>query len=125
MTLWRYVRLGEKEKGGHDMARASRSDAQFLGAKPVHSVSYRWGIVALLAAGWFLHDASLHASLVTLGFNWLLGLEFSLPDLSQQGIYPDRLIQALAMLFALLAAGGFIALGTHLLRTSLCQNHKP
>lgn len=59
----------------------------------------RWAIVALLAAGWFLHDATLRAALATLGVNALIGMEFSLPDLSRQRILPDRPTQAFALLF--------------------------
>lgn len=43
---------------------------------------WRWTVLALLAVGWFIHDAALHAALVMVGVNGLIGLEFSLPDLT-------------------------------------------
>jgi hypothetical protein len=69
------------------------------------------GVIALLVAGWFIHDAVLHAVLVVYGMNWLLGMEFSLPDLSATGVSPDRMIQAFALLFALAAASIFLWVG--------------
>lgn len=69
------------------------------------------GLLALLAAGWFIHDAVLHAALVVLGLNWLLTTEFSLPTLNEQGIFPDRAIQTLALLFALTAGSILLWVG--------------
>lgn len=73
-----------------------------------------WAVVALLAAGWFLHDAIWHAMLVVFGMNTFLGMEFSLPDLGAYHIYPDRVIQTFAFLFAIVAAGLLLWLGLRL-----------
>lgn len=69
------------------------------------------GVIALLAAGWFIHDAVLHAALLIFGMNWLLGLEFSLPDLTKYNISPNRAIQTFALLFAVSAAGALLSAG--------------
>ncbi len=69
------------------------------------------GVIALLAAGWFIHDAVLHAALLVFGMNWLLGLEFSLPDLTKYNISPDRAIQTFALLFAVAAASALLSVG--------------
>jgi hypothetical protein len=73
-----------------------------------------WAVVALLAAGWFLHDTVWHLMLATFGINTLMGMEFSLPDLGAYHIYPDRAIQTFAFFFALVAAGLLLWLGLRL-----------
>ena len=79
------------------------------------SISRRaWAVVALLAAGWFLHDAVWHLILAVFGMNTLMGMEFSLPDLGAYHIYPDRAIQTFAFFFALVAAGLLLWLGLRL-----------
>ncbi len=70
-----------------------------------------WAIVALLAAGWFLHDAIWHLMLAVFGMNAFVGLEFSLPDLGAYQIYPDQVVQIFAFLFAIVAAGLLLWLG--------------
>ncbi len=77
-----------------------------------------WAVVALLAAGWFLHDAVWHLMLAAFGMNTLMGMEFSLPDLGAYHIYPDRAIQTFAFIFALVAAGLLFWLGLRLRRRS-------
>jgi hypothetical protein len=77
-----------------------------------------WAVVALLAAGWFLHDAVWHLMLAVFGMNTLMGMEFSLPDLGAYHIYPDRAIQTFAFFFALVAAGLLLWLGLRLRRRS-------
>ncbi len=77
-----------------------------------------WAVVALLAAGWFLHDAIWHAMLVVFGMNAFLGMEFSLPDLGVYHIYPDRAIQTFAFLFAIVAASLLLWLGLRLRKRS-------
>jgi hypothetical protein len=77
-----------------------------------------WAVVALLAAGWFLHDAVWHLMLAFFGMNTLLGMEFSLPDLGAYHIYPDRAMQTFAFLFALVAAALLLWLGLRLRRRS-------
>jgi hypothetical protein len=77
-----------------------------------------WAVVALLAAGWFLHDAVWHLMLAVFGMNTLMGMEFSLPDLGAYHIYPDRTIQTFAFLFAVVAAGLLLWLGLRLRRRS-------
>lgn len=74
------------------------------------------GVIALLAAGWFLHDAVLHAALLVFGMNWLLGMEFSLSDLTHHNISPDRAVQTVAVLFAVTAAGILLWIGRRLWR---------
>ncbi len=74
---------------------------------PLHRQGWarrRWAVAAFIATGWFIHDAALHAALVVLGVNGLVGLELGLPDLGALGIYPDRPLQAGALAFAVLAA---------------------
>jgi hypothetical protein len=73
-----------------------------------------WAVVALLAAGFFIHDAVWHAMLVVFGMNTIVGMEFSLPDLGAYHIYPDRAIQTFAFLFATVAAGLLLWLGLRL-----------
>jgi hypothetical protein len=75
-----------------------------------------WAIVALLAAGFFLHDALWHAMLAVFGMNAVVGMEFSLPDLGAYEIYPDRAVQTFAFLFATVAAGLLLWLGLRLRR---------
>ncbi len=77
-----------------------------------------WAVVALLAAGWFLHDAIWHLMLVLFGMNTLMGWEFSLPDLGAYHIYPDRVVQMFAFLFATVAAGLLLWLGLRLNKRS-------
>lgn len=73
-----------------------------------------WAVVALLAAGWFLHDAVWHLLLATVGMNMLVGMEFSLPDLGAYHISPDRAIQTFAFFFAAVAASLLLWLGGRL-----------
>ena len=75
----------------------------------------RWAVIALIAAGWFVHDATLHAALATLGVNRLVGFELGLPDLGALGIDPDRTLQIGALVFASVAAIGLFLLGRLLL----------
>lgn len=75
-------------------------------------------VVALLAAGFFIHDAVWHAMLVVFGMNAFLGMEFSLPDLGVYHIYPDRAIQTFAFLFAMIAASLLLWLGLRLRKRS-------
>jgi hypothetical protein len=75
-----------------------------------------WTAVALLAAGWFLHDAVWHLMLAVFGMNTLMGMEFSLPDLGAYHIYPDSAIQTFAFLFAVVVAGLLLWLGLWLRR---------
>ncbi len=77
-----------------------------------------WAVVALLAAGFFIHDALWHAMLVVFGMNAFLGAEFSLPDLGAYHIYPDRTIQTFAFLFAIVAASLLLWLGLRLRKRS-------
>lgn len=51
------------------------------------------GVLTLPAAGWFIHGAVLNTVLVIFGMNALVATVFSLPNLSAQGIFPDRAIQ--------------------------------
>lgn len=55
------------------------------------------GVLTLPAAGWFIHGAVLNTGLVIFGMNALVATVFSLPNLSAQGIFPDRAIQMLAL----------------------------
>lgn len=77
-----------------------------------------WAIVALLAAGFFIHDAIWHAMLAIFGMNTFVGMEFSLPDLGAYHIYPDRAIQTFAFLFATVAASLLLWLGLRLRKRS-------
>lgn len=77
-----------------------------------------WSVVALLAAGFFIHDALWHAMLAVFGMNSIVGMEFSLPDLGAYHIYPDRAIQTFAFLFAAVAAGLLLWLGLRLRKRS-------
>ncbi len=77
-----------------------------------------WAVAALLAAGWFLHDAVWHLMLAVFGMNTLMGMEFSLPDLGAYHIYPNRVVQTFAFLFAMVAAGLLLWLGLRLRRRS-------
>ncbi len=77
-----------------------------------------WSVIALLAAGFFLHDAIWHLMLVLFGMNAFVGMEFSLPDLGAYHIYPDRLVQMLAFLFATFATGLLLWLGLRLKKRS-------
>ncbi len=77
-----------------------------------------WAVVALLAAGFFIHDAIWHAMLVMFGMNAIVGMEFSLPDLGVYHIYPDRAIQTFAFLFAIVAASLLLWLGLRLRKRS-------
>jgi hypothetical protein len=74
--------------------------------------------IALVAAGFFLHDALWHAMLSVFGMNTLVGMEFSLPDLGAYHIYPDRAVQTLAFLFAAVAADLLLWLGLRLRKRS-------
>lgn len=73
-----------------------------------------WAVIALLAAGFFLHDAVWHIMLVLFGMNAFVGMEFSLPDLGAYHIYPDQVVQMFAFLFATVAAGLLLWLGLRL-----------
>ncbi len=77
-----------------------------------------WAVIALLAAGFFLHDAVWHIMLVLFGMNAFVGMEFSLPDLGAYHIYPDRVVQTFAFLFAIVAAGLLLWLGLRLRKRS-------
>lgn len=77
-----------------------------------------WAVIALLAAGFFLHDAVWHIMLVLFGMNAFVGMEFSLPDLGAYHIYPDRVVQTFAFLFALIAASLLLWLGLRLRKRS-------
>ncbi len=70
-----------------------------------------WSVIALLAAGFFLHDALWHIMLVLFGMNAFVGMEFSLPDLGAYHIYPDQMAQIFAFLFAIVAACLLLWLG--------------
>ena len=87
------------------------------GKRPIMS-RRAWAVVALLAAGWFLHDAIWHLMLASFGMNTLMGMEFSLPDLGAYHISPDRAVQTFAFLFAIVAAGLLLWLGLRLRRRS-------
>lgn len=87
------------------------------GKRPIMS-RRAWAAVALLAAGWFLHDAVWHLMLAAFGMNTLMGMEFSLPDLGAYHIYPDRAIQTFAFFFAAVVAGLLFWLGLRLRRRS-------
>ena len=75
-------------------------------------------VIALLSAGFFLHDAVWHIMLVLFGMNAFVGMEFSLPDLGVYHIYPDRVVQTFAFLFAMVAAGLLLWLGLRLNKRS-------
>jgi hypothetical protein len=77
-----------------------------------------WTVVALLATGWFLHDAVWHLMLAVFGMDTFVGMEFSLPDLGAYHIYPDRVIQSFAFLFAAAAASLLLWLGLWLRKRS-------
>ena len=78
-----------------------------------------WAVVALLAAGFFIHDAVWHAMLVVFGMNTIVGMEFSLPDLEVYHIYPTRVARTFAFLFATVAASLLLWLGLRLGKRSL------
>lgn len=78
--------------------------------KGITKTRMAWSVIALLAAGFFLHDALWHITLV-FGMNMLFGMEFSLPDLGAYHISPDRAMQMFAFLFATVAAGLLLWLG--------------
>ncbi len=59
-----------------------------------------WRALALVGAGWFIHDAVWHLLMAVFGMTGMVTLEFSLPDLGALGIYPDRAVQAAALLIA-------------------------
>ncbi len=77
-----------------------------------------WAVSALLAAGFFLHDAVWHIMLVLFGMNAFVGMEFSLPDLGAYHIYPDQVVQMFAFLFATVLAGLLLWLGLRLSKRS-------
>jgi hypothetical protein len=77
-----------------------------------------WAVVALLAAGFFIHDAVWHLMLAVFGMNAIVGMEFSLPDLGAYHIYPDRMTQTFAFLFAMVAASLLLWLGLRLRKRS-------
>lgn len=79
---------------------------------------HAWAVIALLAAGFFLHDAVWHIMLVLFGMNAFVGMEFSLPDLGAYHIYPDRVVQMFAFLFATVATGLLLWLGLRLRKRS-------
>ncbi len=85
--------------------------------KGITKARIAWSVIALLAAGFFLHDALWHITLV-FGMNALFGMEFSLPDLGAYHIYPDRIVQMLAFLFATVVAGLLLWLGLRLYKRS-------
>jgi hypothetical protein len=60
-----------------------------------------WRTLALIGAGWFIHDAAWHFLMVAYGMTGFVALEFSLPDLAPFGIQPDQGIQILALAIAL------------------------
>lgn len=59
-----------------------------------------WRVLALIGAGWFIHDAVWHFLMVVSGMTSLVAMEFSLPDLAALDIYPDREMQIIALLIA-------------------------
>ncbi len=70
-----------------------------------------WTVIALLGAGWFIHDAIWHFLLATIGMRSVVALEFSLPDLSVYHLQPDRAVQALGCLVAAALAGLLLTIG--------------
>lgn len=63
-----------------------------------------WRIWALVAAGWFIHDAIWHFLMVSYGMTGIVTIEFSLPDLEALGIHPDRGVQTTALLLSIMFA---------------------
>lgn len=63
-----------------------------------------WQTLALIGAGWFIHDAVWHFLMVAYGMSGIVTIEFSLPDLEALGIRPDRGIQAMALIIAIVFA---------------------
>lgn len=59
-----------------------------------------WRILALVGAGWFIHDTIWHFLMVAYGMTGLVTAEFSLPDLEVLGIHPDRRTQTIALIVA-------------------------
>jgi hypothetical protein len=59
-----------------------------------------WRTLALIGAGWFIHDAIWHFLMVAYGMTGVVTAEFSLPDLEALGIHPDRGIQTVALIVA-------------------------
>ena len=76
-----------------------------------------WRMVTLIGVGFFLHDAIWHALLATVGMNGWVAMEFSLPDLGPMGVHPNRAIQGMALVIALLLAV-LLALTARRLRSS-------
>lgn len=97
----------------HNMEVSPQAHGEQKG-KGITKTRMAWSVIALLAAGFFLHDAVWHIMLVLFGMNAFVGMEFSLPDLGAYHIYPDRLVQMLAFLFASVAAGLLLWLGLRL-----------
>ena len=60
-----------------------------------------WRALALIATGWFIHDAIWHFLMVAYGMTGMVTMEFSLPDLEAFGIHPDRGIQTMALLVSI------------------------
>ncbi len=56
--------------------------------------------------------------LVLFGINAFVGMEFSLPDLGVYHIYPDRVVQTFAFLFATVAASLLLWFGLRLNKRS-------
>ncbi len=73
-----------------------------------------WRTLALLAAGWFIHDAVWHVMLVLFGMTGLISQEFSLPDLQLLGIHPDPATQTLAFVVAVVLGGACLLLARRL-----------
>jgi len=63
-----------------------------------------WQTLALIGAGWFIHDAVWHFLMVAYGMSGIVTIEFSLPDLEVLGIRPDRGIQVMALIIAIVFA---------------------
>lgn len=73
-----------------------------------------WRNLALIGAGWFIHDAIWHFLMVAYGMSGVVTIEFSLPDLEALGIHPDRGIQMAALLIAAVLALTFLVLARRL-----------
>jgi uncharacterized membrane protein YeaQ/YmgE (transglycosylase-associated protein family) len=63
-----------------------------------------WQTLMLVGAGWFVHDAIWHFLMVAYGMSGIVTIEFSLPDLEALGIRPDRGIQTMAFVIAVVFA---------------------
>ena len=101
----------------HNKEISSQTHSEQKG-KGITKTRMAWSVIALLAAGFFLHDAVWHIMLVLFGMNAFVGMEFSLPDLGAYHIYPDQMMQMFAFLFATVVAGLLLWLGFRLNKRS-------